>query len=280
MGTGGGGGGVGGFLAGGVTGGTALLGGSHGILGSALGIGAGADAMQATAEAQQRMAGQDLAFQQQSREQALQAAQPSFDQMQAIQRQYTMSSNLLSTQLNSLNNQYQLYQTVAQQASDLAGGKSAAALAPLQQQQNLQSQSLQNKLRDQLGSGYAGSSAGAAALANMAMQQNFATSQAQQQATGMYLGAAQSLGGQYTQGLNSAYTTASGLNLGGLQASTDFNKLQASAIIGNKVDYNNSISSAGAQYAGDLYGSQAMTNLVGGIAGKVAGAAIGGGGAH
>lgn len=218
--------------------------------------------MQSAASQQQDVANHQVAQDELNARTALSIAKPSFQQLQQQQLQYTMSSDLLSSQLKSLNSQYQLYQSASDQAKSLMSGQSAATLAPMQQQQKLQRTQLENKLRAQLGSGYATTSAGSMALSNFDMQSSFATSQAQQQATGMYLGAAQSLGGQYTQGLNSAYTTAGQLNLGGLASQAQSQELQLNAITGNKINYNNQIATAGANMTG-LIGGGSLVNTVG-----------------
>jgi hypothetical protein len=212
--------------------------------------------VQSAASAQQNMANQGLAYQENVHNQTVQAAQPSFGQMQAINNQYAMSSQLLNSQMGSLQNQLQLYNTASGQANALMTGQNASSLAPLQQQQQLQTNALQNQLRAQLGSGYADSSAGSMAMANMAMQQNYATNQAQQQATGMYLGAASSL----AQGINQSYSTAGGLNMAGATAGNQLQQLQVTANAANPVNFNNAISTAGNGNAGAMYLNSALTN--------------------
>lgn len=233
-----------------------------------VGMLAGAFGAQSAANAQAGAANNQLNFQEQARDSAIQAAQPSFGQMAAIQSQYQMSSQLLNSQLGSLQNQLTLYNSASSQAQALMNGQAASTLAPLQQQQALQTQQLKNQLQAQLGSGYAESSAGSMALANLAMQQDSATAQAQQQATSMYLGASQGL----AQGINQTYSIAGNLNSQGLSAANGLQQMAVNANLGgtSNVNFNPSISTAGSGSAGMMYAGSALSSLGGMAAGFAA----------
>jgi hypothetical protein len=259
--------------------GNAVGGFSGGLLGPIF----GGNAAQSAAEAQQGVANQQLQFAQNTQQQALGYAAPSFNELMAQQNQLNMSSQLLTTQLGQLQQQYSLYQQTAGQASALMNGQAASTLAPLQAEQQLQTQQMQQQLQSQLGSGYAGSSAGAAALANLAMQQNFATSQAQQQATAMYLGAAGQQGAQLTQGYNNAFAQAGNLNQSANTMMQNQQGLQIGALTNMmpsiNAGYNNAIGTAGAQYTSAIQTGQMLSSLAGTGIGALAGGKPSGGAA-
>lgn len=225
---------------------------------------------QSAAEQQQAMAQAGLTQQQQARQQAIGFATQDFGQMAAIQNQFAMSKSLLDNQIGNLQQQQALFQQVGSQASELMSGKSAASLAPLQAQQDRAKQQLENHLRDQLGSGFAATSAGQEALARFNQQSQETMVGAQQQAIGQYLGYGAQYGSQINQGYNQTYSTAANINQQGIQGAAQQQALRIGAA-GQPVNYNNAISTAGANQTADIYMGSAMQKVYGAAAGYATG---------
>lgn len=195
------------------------------------------------ANAQASAANNALSLQEQSQQKAESLAAPSFQDMQQIQQQYTMSNQLLTTQISQLQQQQQLFNSVNTQANNLINGGTNNAYTAQRAQQQAQ---FENQLMQQLGPGYAATSAGQQALNNFQLQ----TEVGQQQIAGQYTQMAGQLGSQITAGYNQTYQTAGQLNASGLSADQGNRTLQVQALTNNQPNYNNSIATAGAPYAG------------------------------
>lgn len=215
------------------------------------------------ANAQANSAANALGYQENAQKQAEAIAQPSFQQMATIQQQLSMSHSVLSTQLGQLQQQQSLYSQAAGQASALMSGQNAATLAPMQQQIQYQQQQLENQLRQQLGPGYAATSSGQEALNRFSQMAEQTTVNTQQQAVGQYLGYANALGANYNQGVNSAYSTAGGLNNSALSQMGNIQANQVAAIRGTMPNFNPSIQTAGSGSTAGIMVGQDMTSLAG-----------------
>lgn len=209
-----------------------------------------ANAQQSAANAQHDEAQTQLQFQEQTRDQANAIAQPTFQEMQGIQTQIQMSSDLLDTQISQIKQQQTLYENVTDQATKLLNGQDAASLTPLNQSIAAQRTQLQNQLRDQLGTGYAATSAGQEALARFDQQANASTVSAQQSSIAQYMGYSSQLGSQVTNEYNSAYGMSNNILQNAQSNQMQLQANQIAAINATPVNFNNAIATAGYQSVG------------------------------
>ncbi len=252
-----------------------------GIVGESIASGNAADAQENIASEQNRMAMYVLEQQRADRERALGLAAPSMDELRMISRQYQMSEQALAAQLASIKQDEDLLHSVdpalkeaGKQAYDMLQGKEAAALAPLRAERARQKETLKATLRDQLGAGYATSSAGIEAMQAFERESAGLSADVQNQTLGAFLGVAASVRPDVSGKLGRAYGTSSQMMSTALAGQQNVAGRQVAAFTGNAPNYQNVINTAGSQYVGELGKSQAMGNMFGQI-GQIGGMAAG-----
>jgi len=148
------------------------------------------------AKAQGRAAEAQLTEQQQQRMLALQAANPTINELENIGRNLSLAERTLRLQDEQLNRDRRLIEAVdpailetAKQALELLQGKEARTLDPIRGQRDRQRRELESRLRAQLGPGYQTSSAGIQALSRFDEDTANVIAQAQESSTNNLLGA-------------------------------------------------------------------------------------------
>lgn len=200
------------------------------------------------ASAQQSIAQSQLAQQQATQQQALGYAQMTPQQIANLEQQLNINTQSYNRNQALINSSDPALIAAGQQALQLLNGQKAAALGPIEQQRAQQRQTLEAQLRQQLGPGYATSTAGAQALNNFDMQTSQLSTQAQQSTLGMLLGTAQNTSAQY----NPLQNVQAGNLINSQYAQNQ--GLEVSALTNNPITY------AGANYYGQLAQSQANAN--------------------
>lgn len=217
------------------------------------------------AEASGNLANAQLGAAQKQQTNAMQVAAPTEAELTNLNQQIQMSQSALQNQQKMLDRQGQLLDAIdptlkeaATQAYQLLQGKEASSLAPMKTMIDKQRAALTSQLADQLGPGYATSSAGQAALRNFDDQAAMTVSQTQQQALGTLLG-------QTNQGAQSAFMGSSQGDNFALQSSQllgqnagMIQQRQLSAITGNSL-----VPYAGAPFVGDLAKAQGYKQFTG-----------------
>lgn len=263
------------------------------IIGGSVAVGAGvgnyfagrsaADAQKSIAEQQLAMAWEILNRQSKDRETAVGMSTPSPQEMAQISKQLNMSMQSLNSQLASIAKDEELLHAVdpalkqaGVQAYQLLKGEEAAALAPIRAERARQRQSLESSLRDQLGSGYATSTAGIQAL-NQFDQDTAGTLQnAQQQTLQSFLGLSASIRPDVSGKLGRAFGGASQIGAVGLAGLQNVAGRKVAAFTGSPISYQNLLGTAGADQVGNLANAQALGNLFGNL-GQAGGALAGAG---
>lgn len=140
--------------------------------------------------AAQGAARDQLAAQQQQRQQALAAAN-SPEEIQQLQSQIQLNNQDIARKQKLLDSTDPALLEAGKQTLQLLQGKEAATLSPLKSQQAQARKQLEDKLRAQLGPGYANTTAGLQALSQFDNAAFNSTSQAQQQSLSQLLGVTQ-----------------------------------------------------------------------------------------
>lgn len=251
------------------------------VVGGVTGASAAADAAKQAAvysgqaaEAQQAQAKQNFNFINQQGQQLQsdvmkQAGQYSVQQLNALDQSYSAATQNLSNQQKLMSSIDPTLMEASQQALKLLRGESASSLAPLQNQQAMQRQTLVNNLRAQGISET--SSAGINALNRFDSQAALNSNNAQQQQLGTLLGT--TLGSR--QDLNQSVNTIAGIgnsygNLGLQQANVlgGIGTARLGALSGAG---QNLINTAGAQFTQGVLQNQAEANYRGGMANQLMG---------
>lgn len=224
-----------------------------------------AEAAQAAATAQMRMANQQRAEIRQMTEGVTVQGIANFDKAIAAQERNLARQEQMVAQIDPT------VIEASQQALRLLRGESSSTLAPLRQQRDMQRQKLVNSLRAQFGPGAESSSAGLRALTQFDSETGSLFSGAQQQS----LANLGNIFGQFNAGRPDMLREASGLGaLGADRAGLRYQ--QAGVMQGANMA---ALQSAGAQYTGQAIkaqGQQQLYNtLLGGGLG-ILGGAIGG----
>jgi hypothetical protein len=205
------------------------------------------------AKTQGKIANAQLEEQRRTRAQALKAAQASPLEIAQMEQANQLNQQDIQRKQKLLASADPAIIEAGQQALSLLQGKDAASLNPLRSSQAQQRKQLEDRLRAQLGSGYANTTAGIQALAAFDNAAYNSQSTAQQQSLAQLLGVAQNTSAN--NGLQSNITNSNNLaNLYGNQSSRI-----VSAINGTP------ITAAGSQFAGQLAGQQQMQGLFQGI---------------
>lgn len=196
------------------------------------------------AAASAKIAQAQLDEQRTTRAAATAAATPSLQELQQLQQGITLNQTDIDRKQKLLASADPALIEAGNQALALLQGKEAANLDPLKNQRAEGRTALQAQLRQQLGSGYATSSAGIEALRKYDESTSNALQTAQQQSLNSLLGITQ---GTESQGsLQSNISNSAALS----QARGAINTRQVAAINGTP------ITMAGAQFAGDLLSAQ------------------------
>lgn len=224
---------------------------------------AGLTGATAVADATGQAANAQLGQQTADRQQALGYAMPTQAEMQQLQQAMAVNQQGISQGQQLINSANPALISAAQQANSLLNGGSAASLAPIQNQRATQRSSLTQQLQQQLGSGYATSSAGIQALNNFDQQTANLMTNAQQSTLQGLLGTTQQT---YSTGATQQQQGFSN-SLAGNQQQYGWQQGQIGALQGTPVN-------PGLQYSGQLANAQANSNLgLGGVAGLVGTAA-------
>lgn len=169
---------------------------SQGLFNNIADIFTGGDAQQNAAQQQEAAAREQQAA-------ARAAAAPTSDELATQHQQQQLYDKMLTQMQSGIDRSRDMLDAVnpglaeaGKQAYDLLNGKQAAILKPLQEAQQRQTDATKAQLAEGMGSGYATSSAGAQALANLGFQQNQQLQGAQQASLGMLLNSSQATAGQ------------------------------------------------------------------------------------
>lgn len=239
-----------------------LFGAAGGALGSgSLGIGdnslpgqmVGALTGSTAARAQGQIAQSQLEEQQRTRGLATAAAAPSISEIQQMDQAVQLNTQDIARKQKLLDSSDPALIEAGHQALSLLQGKNAPVLAPMQAQQQLQRQQLQNKLQQQLGAGWATSTAGQQAMAAFDNQAAMGTASAQQSYLGNLLGTAANTSSSYGM-QNSVANTGTLAGLYGQQSNRAVSAINSTPI-----------TAAGAQFVGDLQSARGMQNLMGNL---------------
>src|SRR3990172_8481598 len=122
------------------------------------------------------------------RQAAMAATAPTTGELAAMQRQTEVTERAIMRQEALLNAVDPALMEAGKQALALLQGKEAAVLTPLRQAQARQTAQTQARLQEQLGGGFATSSAGIEAMTRLQESQLMQQAQAQQQTLGGLLG--------------------------------------------------------------------------------------------
>jgi len=236
--------------------------------------------------AQQSAAAQGLAYQKETRQMAMDAANPGYEELAAVNRLLGTRDRTLQLQEYNIQQEMKLLESVdpalreaGKQAFDLLQGKEAAALSPLRKQRETEQKKLENRLASQLGSGWATSSAGMQALNDFDTQTDQVMNQAQQQTLGSLLGVAANVRPNMNQTVQTMGQTIGGLDQSLLQAQQNVAGRKVNAITGSPVNFGNVIKTAGAGQVAEIGKQQATGQTMGSllqIGGTLGGAFLGG----
>ncbi len=203
------------------------------------------------AKAQGEAAMANLAQQQADRALALKYAEPSPEELKALNSAVATNEAEIARKTKLLESADPALMEAGKQALQLLRGEEAKTIAPLRNNIAKQESELRAKLQAQLGPGYENTTAGIQALQAFNEQANGAIAGAQQNALGVLLGSAQTTSAQNGLQNNIANSGA----LAGLFG--NINNRQVSAITGAP------ITNAGAPFVGDIAGAAANQQFVG-----------------
>ena len=204
-----------------------------------------------SANAQLAIAHAQEAEQRAQRQAAINAANPSPQEVAQLEQAIALNTQDIARKQKLLDSSDPALIEAGTQALALLQGKEAATLSPLKNQRAKERAQLEAKLRSQLGSGYANTTAGLQSLAAFDEASNNVYTNAQQSSLAQLLGVAQNTSANY--GMQSNIQNAGNLSsLYGNQSSRMVN-----AITGNKID------TAGSQYAGELARAQSQIATTG-----------------
>lgn len=197
------------------------------------------------AEAYGQAAQAQLGQQTADRQLAMSLMIPTDAEIQQLHQAMAVNQQSITQAQNLINSADPALVEAANQAMGLMQGKSAASLAPIQNQRAQQRSEMEQQLAQQLGSGYRTSSAGIQALNNFDQQTANLMTNAQQSTIGQYMGyagmGAQLGASQQQQGFQNY--------LAGNQQSFGWRQNQVGALQGTPVN-------PGLQYSGDIARNQ------------------------
>lgn len=242
----------------------------------------GAQAAQNAASAQQAQSQKQWDYEVAIQQQAVTTAAPSPEQLLNLSNQYANISNFYANQqvnmqrnMELLNSNMPALQQAGIQAYQLMTGKDAAMLKPLQAQQQLQRNQLENSLRDKLGSGYATSSAGMEALSSFDQKAQMETATAQQNALGMMLQTTLADNPNMVNLSNSIYNTGAGMSATALNSANQIKQTQIGALQGSMPKSGQGlVATAGSPWVGAGMQSQTYSGYGNMIGGWLAGAGM------
>jgi hypothetical protein len=226
------------------------------------------------ANAQGKIAEQQMAQQKDDRALALRFAEATPEELAQLNRSISINEADIQRKEKLLASADPALIEAGTQALALLRGEESKTLAPLRNQFQKQESELRNKLAAQLGSGYETSTAGVQALQALRDSQSMQLAQAQENTLGQLLGVAQNVSGQ---GFGNAISNTATLG----QLFGDIQKRKLAALQGSPID------TAGSQFVGDLQRARAGVKsakkgaeIIGTIIGSASGnpAAGGGGG--
>lgn len=259
-----------------------------GMIGGGLAGGKQADAMESAAQAQKGMAEKALQFQMETQAKALDLAKMTPEQIGQMNKMFAMQDMALQKNLSYIAKEEELLNAVnpalkeaGVQALQMLQGKEAAVLKPIRDDIARQRGYLENKLREQLGEGYATSSAGIEALNRFDQQANSVLASAQDQSMGRLLQTSANVKPNMIGLTNAGITGAANIGLGAAQLQQNNQQMQINALTGTMPNFGPSIATAGAPFVGDIQKYQNLNQLFGsmaGVGGALFGASAGGGG--
>jgi hypothetical protein len=219
-----------------------------------------------SAELQGQIAQAQLEEQRRTRQQALDAAGGSPQELAQLDQSIQLNNQDIARKQKLLDSSDPALIEAGHQALSLLQGKESSVLAPLKTQRDKDRLQLENQLRSQLGSGYANTTAGIQALSAFDQASASTYSSAQQQSLSQLLGVAQNTSASYGMQNNISNANNISNSYGNIQAR------KVGAINGTP------ITGAGAQYAGALAGAtqqQSTFNQLLGLGGQLGGAYLG-----
>lgn len=245
------------------------------IIGGTIAGGKEADAIGEAAQAQAGAARDQLDFEKQVRSRALDMAAMTPQEIQLLSKQFQLQEQGTQQLMAGLQRQQELLDSVdpalkeaGRQAYALLRGENSAQVAPILAERARQRSRVEDNLRNELGSGYATSTAGIEALSRFDAQ----TDQLRTQTAQNLLNTSAAVRPDPINVVNQAFLGSQNLGNNFLSARTNLVNRQLSAISGTPVNFNNYIGTAGAPFVGDIARAQNISNMFGSI-GRAAGAA-------
>ena len=197
-------------------------------------------------------------------------AAPTENELAALQAQLDTMNRQIQIASASYDRDKQIIEAVdpalieaGRQAFQLLQGKEAAALSPIRSQRDRDRAKLEDTLRNQMGAGFAQTTAGQQALQRFDSDTEMLLQNAQQNTFGQLIGVAQNARSQATastlgnQQLAGDLAKSYGESLGNIQK----RQMQAATNVANAYVGTSLTPYAGAAYAGDLYKSQAQQQM-------------------
>lgn len=232
-----------------------------------------------TAQAQQQMSLEQLMAAIENRNLAMEAAAPTADELALQESQMSYLAEYYDQSQAALDKSFALADAIdptitesARQAYQLIRGGDSESLNPLKAEQARQRQRLENQLRDQMGGGFAGTSAGQNALMQQNIRANEQMQGARDQKLGQMLGIAQGGMGMYNA-LGSQQNAAAG-TFGALSGNTLAGIQNTQSRMVNAINSTNTAPYQGAQFIGDAQSGAALGGL-GNMMGQFGGMAMG-----
>lgn len=253
----------------------AVIGGTAAVAGGVMafkGAQSAANATDRAAQTQLSVAQQQLNDQKAARTTALSLAQPTAQELAAVDRLVTQNQAQLAQSISEVQKGLSIIDSIdpaikeaGNQAYDLLKGKQAQLLAPVQAQRSRQRQELEGQLASRLGAGFRTSSAGIEALNKFDTATNEALSQTQQQSLltlgNFFSGASASRNATQNSVLDVQRTQQAGDQIA-LNALGNIQNRQVAAWNGAAPTASQAvIAAAGNSYAGQVAQGQNVANL-------------------
>lgn len=223
---------------------------------------------------QQAAAEKSIEAQERARQKAMELAQASPGELAQIDRMLRLSEENFAMQMKYIQRDEELLNAVdpalreaGAQALQLLQGKEAAVLAPLKAERARQREALKDSLRQQLGAGYATSSAGIEALTRFDQESQAVTAATQQNVVQSFLGLSAQVRPDVAGKVGRAFGQTAEIAGVGLGAMQNIANRQVNAWNGARIDYNPLVQAAGGSeraIAGAFSGLGGLAGTIGG----------------
>jgi len=248
--------------------GTAILGGAGiSAVGSLIGGERAASAANRAARsqiaAQERMRSQDLALRRESRDLALQFAEATPEELEAISRTIDINQQSIAGKERLLSTIDPALMEVGKQTLALLQGQEAATLDPIRSARREGRIELENRLQAQLGTGYANSSAGIRALNDYDSGTDTVLATEQDRTLGRLLGVSQNV----RQFSSLAPNIAASGTIAGLFG--NIQNRQVNAVTGTPLSSQFAVQNSSANFAGEAVRAQAGATAFGQVGGAL-----------